>query len=260
MTEMTVLKPETDDRAGGVPPSAPDSARVAPRRRRVGRAALLLAGILALPLAAGFLWFVWRMPPSEIALNGNADGIVVLTGGTSRIADAIELLASGRGKQLLITGVHPNTNPDEISRRLPEHERTVRCCVDLDHSAINTLGNAIATREWIKRRGFRSLIVVTSNYHMPRAMAELANQLPDVQLIPFPVVSDRLGEPWWSHGATTRLLLSEYVKYIVAMFRMRLDAASPAGQESRMSFLRRPIDPGGVRPPTQSPSEVPNRL
>jgi uncharacterized SAM-binding protein YcdF (DUF218 family) len=244
---MTVLKPGTDDRAGGVPPSGLDSARATPPRRRVTSAILLFAALLGVPLAAGFLWFVWRMPPNEIALNRNADGIVVLTGGTSRIADAIELLASGRGKQLLITGVHRTTNSDEISRLLPEHDRTVRCCVDLDHSAINTLGNAIATREWVKRRGFRSLIVVTSNYHMPRAMAELANQLPDVQLIPFPVVSDRLGEPWWSHGATTRLLLSEYVKYIVAKFRMRLDSASPPGQESRMSFLRRPIDPAGER-------------
>ncbi len=241
---MTVLKTGNDNRAGGGPPVAAAAVHGASSRprRRIGRAILIIAGMLILPLAAGFLWFVWRLPPSEVTLQRDADGIVVLTGGTSRITDAIELLASGRGKQLLITGVHRTTNPDEISRIVPEHQRTVRCCVDLDHSAVNTLGNAIATREWTRRRGFRSLIVVTSNYHMPRAMAELAHQLPDVQLIPFPVVSDRLGEPWWSHGPTTRLLLAEYVKYIVALFRMQLEGGSPTGQDSRISFLRRPID------------------
>src|SRR5262249_15490297 len=156
---MTVSRPGKDDGAGSGSASAGSSAvRAASSRprRRIGRAILIIAGVLIVPLVAGFLWFVWRVPPSEVVLSSNADGIVVLTGGTSRITDAIELLASGRGKQLLITGVHRTTNPDEISRVVPEHQRTVRCCVDLDHSAVNTLGNAIATREWTRRRGFRS--------------------------------------------------------------------------------------------------------
>src|SRR6185503_7733707 len=144
-----------------------------------------------------------------IALNRNADGIVVLTGGSSRVADAIELLASGRGQRLLITGVYRATGPGELSRLAPEYQRVVRCCVDLDRSAVNTLGNAVETRRWARERGFRSLIIVTSAYHMPRALAEISHQLPDVKLIPFPVVSDRLRlEPWWSNGTTTRLVLS----------------------------------------------------
>ena len=91
------------------------------------------------------------------------------------------------------------------------------CCVDLDYSALNTYGNAVQTRRWALEHGFHSLIVVTSAYHMPRALAELAHQLPDVALIPYPVVSDRLRvEPWWSNGATTRLVMSEYLKYLAA--------------------------------------------
>ena len=145
---------------------------------------------MALLLGLGFLWFVWRVPAEEVALDRNADGIVVLTGGASRIADAIELLAAGRGQRLLISGVNRATNSGEISRLNPEFERWVRCCVDFDRS-LNTLGNAIETRRWAESRGFRSLIVVTSNYHMPRALAEIAHQLPDVALVPFPVVTDQ---------------------------------------------------------------------
>ena len=68
---------------------------------------------------------------------------------------------------------------------MPEHERWFTCCVDIDHSATNTIGNAIETRRWVKARGFQSLIVVTANFHMPRAMVELGHELPDVALVPY---------------------------------------------------------------------------
>jgi uncharacterized SAM-binding protein YcdF (DUF218 family) len=198
-----------------------------------------LAGLCGVALVAGFVWFVWRLPSHEIELDRSADGIVVLTGGSSRVIDAFELLASGRGKRLLITGVNPGTTTGEIARQVPDFGRYLSCCVDLDYSAQNTLGNAVETRRWASDRGFRSLVVVTSAYHMPRAMAELANQLPDVTLIPFPVVSDKLRiEPWWSNSATTKLVLSEYFKYLYAKFRMRLDALAAADGPDRLSQLR----------------------
>ena len=82
-----------------------------------------------------------------------------------------------------------------------------------------------------RAQGFRSLIVVTSNYHMPRALAEIAHQLPDVALVPFPVVTDKQRlEPWWSNGATARLMVSEYVKYVVARLRMGLNPAAGDGE------------------------------
>jgi len=182
---------------------------------------------VALVLAAGFFWFVGRVPEEEVVLDRNADGIVVLTGGAARINDAIELLASGRGKRLLISGVHPTTRSIELARLVPEYKRMFSCCIDLGHSAINTIGNAVETRHWVRDRDFHSLVVVTSSYHMPRAMAELAHQLPDVTLIPFPVVPEkRRGEPWWSSAATTRLMVTEYLKYLVAVVRTRLDSAA----------------------------------
>jgi uncharacterized SAM-binding protein YcdF (DUF218 family) len=231
-----------------LPLDASDSRSLARRAAgRLVRAALWLALIGAIVFPLGFLWFAWMVPTREVALDRTADGIVVLTGGSSRVNDAFELLASKRGRRLLITGVYPATNRGEISRVLPEYQRLFACCVDLDRTAVNTLGNAIGTRRWAEAQGFRSLIVVTSSYHMPRALAELAHQLPEVELVPYPVVSEKLrAEPWWSHLATAKLLFSEYVKYIVAAIRMRLDPTSDATAPSRFSDLR--LRPSGAGP------------
>ena len=111
----------------------------------------------------------------------------MLTGGSSRVADAVDLLASGYGKRLLISGVHWSNSAGEISRTLRDNKSWLACCVDLDYSAVDTRGNAAETRRWAQERGFRSLIVVTSNYHMPRAIVEFSHSMPDVLLIPFPV-------------------------------------------------------------------------
>lgn len=217
----------------------------APRMSRRRRAVLAFSALLTtlslvggIALAGGFLWFVNSVPAQEIALSRKADGIVVLTGGTSRIADAIALLAAGHGSRLLISGVHRSTSLREIARLVPNHERLVDCCVDLDHAAVNTVGNAAGTRRWTRDHHFRSVIVVTSSYHMPRSMAELSHQLPDIELIPFPVVSEKLrADPWWASLPTVRLLLTEYLKYMVAQVRMRLEPAPETTDVARARGL-----------------------
>ena len=201
--------------------SRPETARRSALARAV-RLVLFFAVALTVLIAGSFLWFILLIPDEEIVLDAKADGIVVLTGGSSRISDAVELLASKRGQRLLISGVNPATRQQEIARLMPEYQKIFDCCVDLDRSALNTVGNAVETRRWAKGQGFNSLIVVTSNYHIPRAMAELSHQLPEASLIAFPVVTHRLGD-MWSNEATARLLFFEYLKYMVAQVRMRLD-------------------------------------
>lgn len=198
---------------------------------------LTVTAVLALGL--GFAWFVARVPMEEPPLLAPADGIVVLTGGASRISDAVDLLAAGHGRRLLITGVHPAASVSGLARRVPEHERIFTCCIDLDHAAINTFGNATEARRWARRHGFRTLIVVTSAYHLPRAMAELAHQLPEATLIPFPVVTDKMREGrWWTSPATTRLLALEYGKYLLAHARMRLNPEATAPLASQVSDFK----------------------
>lgn len=197
--------------------------------RWIGFLTMAIGIVGALVLAVGFVWFSFSIPNDEVQLGREADGIVVLTGAAARIPDAIELLASQRGKRLLITGVHRATSAREIARLTPLYSKYFTCCIDLDKSALNTFGNALETKRWTHEHNFTSLIVVTSNWHMPRAMAELAHQLPEVTLVAYPVISEKVKtEPWWQYADTARLLFAEYLKYLFAHVRMRLDTDGAA--------------------------------
>jgi uncharacterized SAM-binding protein YcdF (DUF218 family) len=211
------------------------------------RATIVAAlAILFVGAAVGFVRFISQLRGAEIKPAGIADGIVVLTGGSSRVSDAMELLANGYGKRLLISGVRPTNAASDISRSLSDNQSLLTCCVDLDRSAVNTRSNAEETRRWAHERGFRSLIVVTSNYHMPRAIVELSHAMPDIKLVPFAVVGEKWrDEPWWTNGATFRLLLSEYAKYVAAELRVRLadlglDLMPEAADQPTGSLPQRP--------------------
>jgi uncharacterized SAM-binding protein YcdF (DUF218 family) len=185
----------------------------------------MFVGVVGVVLTlGGFVWFVGQIATEEVQIERKADGIVVLTGAAARIPDAIELLAADKGKRLLISGVHRATSSSEIARVTPLYSKYFKCCIDLDRSALNTYGNATETKRWVHEHDFNSLIVVTSNWHMPRAMVELHHQLPDVVLIPYPVISEHMkNESWWANGDTVRLLTGEYFKFLFALARFRLD-------------------------------------
>jgi uncharacterized SAM-binding protein YcdF (DUF218 family) len=189
--------------------------------RLLGRLTILFCVGAAAALVLGFVWFTRSLPTSEVQLIGNADGIVALTGGASRVVDALELLQDKRAQRLLISGASRSTDAKEILRLHPEFQTAVKCCVDFDRS-LNTLGNAVETRKWAESKNIRSLIVVTSGYHMPRAMAEIAHQLPGVRLIAFPVFSEQArSEPWWPDGVRRHAL--EYLKFLFAHVRIRVN-------------------------------------
>lgn len=170
-------------------------------------------------LGLGFVWFtreVARVEPDD----ARADGIVALTGGANRIADAASLLAQGRARRMLVTGVNRATTRQDIARLLGSDGRLIECCVDLDHDALNTVGNAVEARRWATAHGFSSLIIVTSAYHMPRTLAELRRRMPNVTLVPYPVTSDAAPlDDWWKHPGTVRLLAAEYAKLVLSLAR-----------------------------------------
>ena len=166
--------------------------------------------------------------------NGRADGVVVFTGGSERIASAIDLIDEGAGGRLLISGVHPDATPAQIADLANgDPARTAalfECCVDLGFEARTTIGNADEAAGWARANRFRSLILVTSDYHMPRAMLETRRELPDVAITPHPVYSGAVGRkgPGGKGGARINdwgLLIGEYSKFLAAYAR----AALPGG-------------------------------
>ncbi len=196
---------------------------------------LVLAGAACI-LVLGFFSFVSTVTELEKpVLPEKADAIVALTGGAARISDALELLDQGRARRLLISGVNPETTQEELARFEPGRDRLFHCCVDLGYSALNTAGNAKETRNWTRNRGYRSLIVVTSAYHLPRSLTEIRRELPDVWLIPYPVVTDQSHlRDWWRDGKTTQLLVSEYAKYLLAVARLRFGRPATAAEAATL--------------------------
>ncbi len=191
---------------------------------------LSLCLVGGLGLAWSFSSFLDRISAVETPVNRHAEGAVALTGGADRISDAVDLLAGGHADRLLITGVNPATTPGEIIKRTPAARGLIDCCIALGYDAANTVGNAAETERWVRANHIRSLIVVTSNYHMPRALAEMSSVLPDVELMPYPVVSEHGRQhPWWTDSASARLLLWEWIKFNAAT--LRIGIAAPQGGE-----------------------------
>lgn len=172
-------------------------------------------------LAIGFLIFTRSIERSQPEPERTADGIAVLTGGVARIDEAMKLLAQQKAKRLLITGVNRTTSMEALKQLANEGDQLFSCCVDIDKEARDTIDNATETSQWVAQRHYNSIIVVTSNYHMPRALAELARVMPGVTLIPYSVVYNNVHlDRWWTYPGTTKLLVSEYLKYLPALGRL----------------------------------------
>jgi len=188
-----------------------------------GGVRLIFDGMLFLMVLffIGFAVFATGVEREPRETVPGADGITVLTGGADRIDQAMKLLAQGKAKRVLITGVYRATTKEELKQLASQGDQYFACCVDIDKEARNTIDNATETSEWVAQQHFHSVIVVTSNYHMPRALAELGRAMPDVVLIAYPVIDKNVHlDRWWTYPGTTKLLMSEYLKYLPALGRL----------------------------------------
>ncbi|WP_273726382.1 YdcF family protein [Brucella gallinifaecis] len=178
--------------------------------------------LVLLAFLIGFVWFSEKVTSMQSpALDAPADAIVVLTGGQSRIQAALDLLKDKQGKRLLISGVHPSTNERDLQRATHTDASLFNCCVDLDRSALNTVGNATESERWIRANGYHRVIVVTNNYHIPRSILEMSSRMQDVEFVPYPVVNgEKRTHSWVAESDTLRVLFIEYVKYIGAAIRV----------------------------------------
>ena len=149
-----------------------------------------------------------------------ADGIVALTGASDvRIAQGMRLLEADKGKRLLVSGVNRAATREDVREVIRAYGGLYDCCVDLGFQAETTLGNAQETAEWARAHKFDSLVVVTSDYHMPRSLLEIRSALPGVRLYPYPVETDIDAQRWWTSGDEARRITLEYCKYLVVLFR-----------------------------------------
>ena len=198
--------------------------------RRELRAVVLACLLAGLGLTAGFYVFARKVASYRADSSQAADAVVVLTGGEDRIGAGANLVAAKQGQRMLVSGVNPmHASPVELARRINVNEAVFRCCVDLGYGALDTIGNADEARRWVEHWGFHSLIIVTSSYHMPRSLTEFTRAMPGVVLYPYPVGTRHFRlSTWWQHLPTARLLVSEYVKYLVA--RSKLAVARLTGE------------------------------
>lgn len=146
--------------------------------------------------------------------HGNAEGIVVLTGGDGRIEAGLDILEAHKADRLLISGVHRDVTVEELLA-LNNGNPALAPRIELGFIAQDTLGNADETAAWIEAYRIESLIVVTALYHMPRALMHLGHVLPDVALYPYPVVPKAFqNTDWLLDPVARRFMVQEYNKFL----------------------------------------------
>ncbi len=183
------------------------------------------AGAVSLVWFAGLVWFAQTIPRDPPAAGTpeaerHTDAIVVLTGGSERLAVGLELLAAGRASKLFVSGVYHSVDVRALLRATRQKPAEAECCIVLGYAADNTVGNAAETATWIRAEHFTSLRLVTANYHLRRSLLEFRQVLPDVTIVPHPVApaNVRIAD-WWLWRNTTGLIIIEYDKYLVALIR-----------------------------------------
>lgn len=197
---------------------------------RARRIALALIGLAFAGWLAGLGVFASSVPRTPSAADEVTDAIVVLTGGSNRLEQGLALLAQGKGKKLFISGVHRGVEIEDLLRRAGVAPGSAPCCIVLGYRAGHTEGNARETANWIGKENFRSLRLVTANYHMPRSLLEFSAAMPGIRIVPHPVFpkSVKIRE-WWLWPGTATLVLGEYNKYLVVGARLGLRRLSKSG-------------------------------
>ena len=178
---------------------------------------MMLVGVVA--FFGGFVLFYEHIASMRSPEHPKADAIVVLTGGYQRVDQGVQLLANGSAKRLLISGVNPATTGNHIRLLTRSSSDLFDCCVDIGHDAMDTAGNASETARWIKAHDFRTVLLVTNNYHMPRSLAEIRRADDRSTFIPYPVENGLSFNDLMANPLLIRTLASEYVKYLLVESR-----------------------------------------
>lgn len=219
----TVPLPSSRGRAKGEAAASARTLSGGNRRWRwVSGFGLLACIALAYLWLAGLVRFADEIPKQAADSATRTDAIVVLTGGSERLATGLQLLAWDRAQRALISGVHPSVAVSDLLR-LTGAPASSGNRVDAGYGARDTAGNATEAAEWMQARGYKSLQLVTGNYHMPRSLFEFRCAMPEAQIVPHPVFPPLVDAgAWWSRPGTAALIISEYNKYLFSILRHRV--------------------------------------
>jgi uncharacterized SAM-binding protein YcdF (DUF218 family) len=178
--------------------------------------------LIAVAWFAGLMHYAADIPDHVVDSESRTDAIVVLTGGSERLAEGLSLLRRNMGRKLFISGVHRGVDIPDLLRLVGEKADGLDGAIALGYTADNTWGNAIETAAWMHAEGFQSMRLVTGNYHMQRSLWEFRQAMPDVTIIPHPVFPGAVRrDGWWARPGTAHLITSEYMKYLAARLRPR---------------------------------------
>ncbi|MDR1366265.1 MAG: YdcF family protein [Holosporales bacterium] len=152
--------------------------------------------------ALGFFVFLLNVPTKQPDLQAllakrtePIDAIVVLTGGRSRTKCAIDLLEKQYASNLFVSGVNKCVSLQDLSVHM--HDRDFSYCkTSLGYKAQDTVGNAHEIKQFLQERGFKSLILVTSDYHMLRSLILFRYAEINAEIIPYPVFSRKRKGKW----------------------------------------------------------------
>jgi uncharacterized SAM-binding protein YcdF (DUF218 family) len=133
--------------------------------------------LLLLFYLLGFL--IFSVTLGTPAGDQHTDAAVVITGGSGRIEHGVDVLARGDAKRLLIAGTDPSVTKPDLVRRLGGQKKLVDCCVDLGSESVDTRSNAEEAKRWLDKLGYKSLRLITSDWHMRRARYEFRRVLGD---------------------------------------------------------------------------------
>ena len=198
-----------------------------PTSRRRGRTGLRLGLWIIFTVAVfwlgGLIWYASLIPRPGAPSPVKSEAIVVLTGGSDRMAEGLRLLEGGFARKLFVSGVYHRVEVKELLRVAKKNPGEFECCIELGYSADNTAGNAHETAAWMDKEGFRSLRLVTASYHMPRSLIEFHRAMPEIEIIVHPVFPEGFKrDDWWLWPGSTILIASEFGKYLMALVRIEL--------------------------------------
>ncbi len=159
-----------------------------------------------------FISFAYKINAYKVDNTTKTDAIIVLTGGKNRIEEGAKLKNNNMAKKLFISGVNKNTSKKDL--------KTLKGTqAELGYSATTTFENALEVKEWINKNNIKTIRLVTSNYHLPRAMQEIKEQNKDIKIIKNPIYSDNISPKWWKKIATLKFIFIEFNKYLYVYLR-----------------------------------------